>query len=278
VRTSRSRWSTSSRRSNSRPASAAVGKVSIPTPSAARATEIASMRSDLPRSRLERRVPAIKRVDTRTTRSPRPIRKRSSAPDTCRQSSSAHTRGPPRPRPHTSRAANPRAPTPTVLSPSTWPVASSTAAIVCERLWVSAPSTIMALSSRSHRQLDARRTGLAGGAATLLSSHADHPRPATSDTTKGGQAASGRQPQRESAHRPFGTISTASDVTDERIQTASLNAEAPAHTTSATASRARQAPRWPSADGRSRGCRAQVLAWTHAWTAGSTAVAASSIC
>jgi hypothetical protein len=26
------------------------------------------------------------------------------------------------------------------------------------------------------------------------------------------------------------------------------------------------------------GCRAQVLAWTHAWTAGSTAVAASSIC
>jgi hypothetical protein len=36
--------------------------------------------------------------------------------------------------------------------------------------------------------LDARRTGLAGGAATLLSSHAEHPRPATSDTTKGGQA------------------------------------------------------------------------------------------
>jgi hypothetical protein len=32
--------------------------------------------------------------------------------------------------------------------------------------------------------LDARRTGLAEGAATLLSSHADHPRPATSDTTK----------------------------------------------------------------------------------------------
>jgi hypothetical protein len=36
--------------------------------------------------------------------------------------------------------------------------------------------------------LDARRTGLAGGAATLLSSHAEHPRPATSDTTKGSQA------------------------------------------------------------------------------------------
>src|SRR5215217_6998813 len=36
--------------------------------------------------------------------------------------------------------------------------------------------------------LDARRTGLAEGAATLLSSHAEHPRPATSDTTNGGQA------------------------------------------------------------------------------------------
>ena len=35
---------------------------------------------------------------------------------------------------------------------------------------------------------DTRRTRLAGGGATLLSSHAGHPRPATSDTTKGSQA------------------------------------------------------------------------------------------
>jgi hypothetical protein len=61
--------------------------------------------------------------------------------------------------------------------------------------------------------LDARRTRLAEGAATLLSSHAEHPRPATSDTTKASQA-TGRQPQRESARRPVGTISSASDVTD----------------------------------------------------------------
>jgi hypothetical protein len=33
---------------------------------------------------------------------------------------------------------------------------------------------------------------------------------------------SGRQPQRESARRPVGTISSASDVTDHRIETASL--------------------------------------------------------
>src|SRR5688572_15218181 len=36
--------------------------------------------------------------------------------------------------------------------------------------------------------VDLRRTRLAGGDATLLSSHAGHPRPATSDTTKGSQA------------------------------------------------------------------------------------------
>jgi hypothetical protein len=63
------------------------------------------------------------------------------------------------------------------------------AATVCERLWASAPSTIMTPStSLPMRMLDARRTRLAGGAATLLSSHAEHPRPATSDTTKASQA------------------------------------------------------------------------------------------
>ena len=64
-------------------------------------------------------------------------------------------------------------------------------------------------------EADTRRTRLAGGGATLLSSHAGHPRPATSDTTKGSQTRPGRQPQRESARRPVGTFSSASDVTDE---------------------------------------------------------------
>src|SRR5215203_7449336 len=59
-----------------------------------------------------------------------------------------------------------------------------------------------------------RRTRLAAGAATLLSSHAGHPEPATSDTAKGGQTRTGRQPERESARRRSGTIPTASDITD----------------------------------------------------------------
>ncbi len=51
-RTRRSRWSTSSRKSSSGPASCAVGRFSMPSRSAARATASASIRSDLPRSRL----------------------------------------------------------------------------------------------------------------------------------------------------------------------------------------------------------------------------------
>src|SRR5215204_2341824 len=62
--------------------------------------------------------------------------------------------------------------------------------------------------------VDPRRTRLAAGAATLLSSHAGHPEPPTSDTAKGGQTRTGRQPERESARRRSGTIPTASDITD----------------------------------------------------------------
>src|SRR3954469_23158715 len=42
--------------------------------------------------------------------------------------------------------------------------------------------------SRLPREVDTRRTRLAGGAATLLSSHAGDPRPATSDAAKGSEA------------------------------------------------------------------------------------------
>src|SRR3954469_10258661 len=52
------------------------------------------------------------------------------------------------------------------------------------------------------------------GAATLLSSHAGHPRPATSDTTEEVRP-NGRQPQRESARRRSRTIPAASDVTND---------------------------------------------------------------
>jgi hypothetical protein len=80
--------------------------VSRPSRSAARAIETASMASDLPRSRAERRAPATSFGATRTTCSPRLSRKRSSAPETWRQSSIAHTRSPSRPRAQTSRSSN----------------------------------------------------------------------------------------------------------------------------------------------------------------------------
>ena len=97
------------------------------------------------RARPPRRSPAISLVGTRNTRSPRAIKNRSNEPATCRQSSSAQTRSPCRPRAQMSRLANPPAPTTTVFSPTSSPVAAATAAIVCERLWVSAPSTIIDL-------------------------------------------------------------------------------------------------------------------------------------
>src|SRR4051812_37147981 len=59
---------------------------------------------------------------------------RSKEPETCRQSSSAHTRSLPSSRAQTTSAAKPLAPTWTVCSPSSSPVADATAAIVCERL------------------------------------------------------------------------------------------------------------------------------------------------
>src|SRR4051812_6622208 len=70
LRTSRSRWSTSSRRSSSGPASCAAGSPSRPSRNAARATANASIASDLPRLRAPRRASAISFVATRITRSP----------------------------------------------------------------------------------------------------------------------------------------------------------------------------------------------------------------
>jgi hypothetical protein len=92
------------------------------------------MLSDFPRPRAQRRESAISFIVTRTTRSPRSIRNRSKDPETCRQSSIAHTRSLPSPRAQTTSAAKPLAPTWTVCSPISSPVAAETAAIVCELL------------------------------------------------------------------------------------------------------------------------------------------------
>src|SRR4029453_10890003 len=97
--------------------------------------------------------------------------------------------------------------------------------MVCELLWVSAPSTIMALVhvlsrpdagrpadracwGRCHAPIKSRRTSPTGDE--------------RHNKRKSGHT--GRQPQRESARRPVGTFSSASDDTDYRIETASLYA------------------------------------------------------
>ena len=101
------------------------------------------MTSDLPRPRAVVRAPAASLGAMRTTCSPRLSRKRSSAPETWRQSSSAHTRSASRPRAQTRRSSNARRRALTVLSPISRPVAASTAATVCDCSWVSAPITII---------------------------------------------------------------------------------------------------------------------------------------
>src|SRR5215204_3313852 len=103
------------------------------------------MRSDLPDSRADLRVLTVSLGAIRSTASPRTSRNRSSAPETCRQSSTAQTRSAPWLRAHESRTSKERWRADTVRSPSTRPVTASTAATVCERLCVSAPITIIAL-------------------------------------------------------------------------------------------------------------------------------------
>ena len=176
-----------------------------PSASAARATAIASMRSDLPRSRAERRDVAISLVGTRndalaaadqeplqasprragSPQAPRPARRPGRAPRAAAPRSRER-----RPGPSSRPAARP--------SPHR-PRRSCASACACPHR---ARSSTRPLSPRL--EADTRRTRLAGGGATLLSSHAGHPRPATSDTTKGSQASPGRQPQRESARRRSG--------------------------------------------------------------------------
>ena len=169
----------------------------------------------LPRSRITRRLSAVSRGATRTTRSPRPIKKRSKAPDTCRQSSSAQTRSAFKDRAHSSAAAKPREPTWIVLPATSSPVEPSSAAMVCERLCRSAPSTIIVLVPfLCAPKVDTRRTRLVGGAATLLSSHAEHPDSAASDTTKPSQARGGPTAWKRVSSPPVRTFSAAPDDTD----------------------------------------------------------------
>ena len=111
--------------------------------SAARATANASIESDFPRSRAERLAPAMCFGATRTIRSPRAIKKRSSAPETCRQSSIAHTRSGSSVRAHRNSLPNAPLRAATVSSSRAAAVSASTAPHVCVFLCVSVPITIM---------------------------------------------------------------------------------------------------------------------------------------
>jgi hypothetical protein len=102
----------------------------------------------------------------------------------------------------------------TVCSPISSPVAAETAAIVCERLWVSAPSTIIDLVhlhlgfsgppadtacwGRCHAPIKSRRTSPTGD-----ERHSER-----------WSGPNGRQPERESARRRSRSLHLASDVTD----------------------------------------------------------------
>src|SRR3954451_23921993 len=181
------------------------------------------MASDLPRWRALLRDWAIRLVGTRSTRSPRLIKNRSKDPDTCRQSSSAQTRSSSSSRAHASSAPNPARPTWTVRSPSSSPVVALTPAIVCERLWVSAPSTIMTLVLLCDCRWTAGGHGLLRALPRSYQGTPDIPDRRRATKQKEVRPA-GRQPQRESARRRSGPSSQRRTSPTPRITTASLEA------------------------------------------------------
>jgi hypothetical protein len=154
--------------------------------SAARATANASIESDFPRSRDDCRAPAMCLGATRTTRSPRATRKRSNAPETCRQTSIAQIRSGSRAR--AQRSSFPNAPlrAGAVSSPRAAAVSASTAPQVWVRLCVSVPITIIpTVPSIELDEADSGGHVSLWAAARLLSGHAGGPRAATGDTTSG---------------------------------------------------------------------------------------------
>ena len=190
----------------------------------------ASMRSDLPRSRLERRELAISRVGTRTTRSPRairePLERARDVPAVLQRPHpiAAETARPPQ---HLVKPAR-RRPL-TVLSSSTSPVAAATAATVCELLCMSAPSTIISsVPFFSRLKWTAGGHGLLGARPRSFQVTPDIPdrrratqqkevRPAAADSLKESQLAAGRD-----------LLLSARTSPTRRITTASLKAVAPA--------------------------------------------------
>ena len=82
---------------------------------------------------------------------------------------------------------------------------------------------------------DGWRTRLAGGGATHLSSHARHPRPATSDKTRGSQALVWPTASKRVSSPPVGTIPSVSDVTDDPNHNSKPRSSSPADGTAVSA-------------------------------------------
>ena len=171
------------------PVQCAAGKDSRPSCNAARATASASIGSDLPRWRALRRASAVRCVGIRNTRSPRPIRNRSRRPGDMPAVLK-------RPDPLAIQAARPPQqriePAPADLDGLLAPQLAGRRRDSGDR--VRTLVSVRAKHDHGPRPplilegADTWRTRLAGGGATHLSSHARHPRPATSDKTEGSQA------------------------------------------------------------------------------------------
>ena len=189
------------RRAPGRPA-ARPGSVSRPSRSAARAIATASIASDLPRSRADLRAPAgqLRRDahDALAAREQEPLQRARRRAGSPRSPTPARRRGrAPRRAGHRRTAAGPR----TVRSPSTRPVAASTA-----RDGVRALVRVRPDHDHLHRPFVGMLTKrIAGGhfsvgaMATLLSGHAGDPRTAAGDTTSAGQT---RPVDRKSMSQP----------------------------------------------------------------------------
>ena len=198
---------------------------STPSRSAARATASASMRSDLPRSRPPRRASAISLVATRTTRSPlaeqKPLERARDVPAVLQ-----------RPHPLVAQAARPRpAPRKPALADRDRLLAQQLAGARADRGDGVRALVHVRTEHDHHRRplsprlkVDARRTRLAWGRCHApIKSRQDIP---TGDErhseSQSGQH--GRQPEKRVSSPPVGTLSSASDVTDTRIRTASVKA------------------------------------------------------
>jgi hypothetical protein len=97
-----------------------------------------------------------------------------------------------------------------------WPLRSRRScanACECPRRARSWPSVLL-----SSTETDTWPTRLARGGATHLSSHARHPRPATSDNTQASQALARPTASKTVSSPPVATISSTSDITDEPNQ------------------------------------------------------------